>query len=135
MRSKLVTAILLIAASAMAQEKMTPEMLWNLKRVSAEGMSRDGKFLYYSSKSIDWHTEKSTVHNFRISLDDGAKREWTTEAGKTITQRYDDAWYATYENLLYKTTDSGSTWTEIYSGLQDAENVWVAPDGLSLIHI
>lgn len=112
-----------------AQEKMSPELLWSLKRVSANGISGNGKYLFYSSKSIDWKTEKSTVHRYRIALEDGSNKEWTTDAGKTVTQRYEHAWYAYYDNLLFESTDEGATWTEIYNGLQNAENVWVSPNG------
>jgi len=112
-----------------AQEKMSPELLWSLKRVSANGISGNGKYLFYSSKSIDWKTEKSTVHRYRIALEDGSNKEWTTDAGKTVTQRYEHAWYAYYDNLLFESTDEGATWTEVYNGLQNAENVWVSPNG------
>jgi dipeptidyl aminopeptidase/acylaminoacyl peptidase len=129
MKHTLLPLLLLIGASAMAQDRMTPELLWSLHRVSGDGVSRDGKYAYYSSKVTDWKTEKSVVHNYRINLADNTKKEWTTEAGKTNLQRYDKAWYANYDNLLYESTDSGSSWKEIYTGLQDAENVWVSPNG------
>jgi dipeptidyl aminopeptidase/acylaminoacyl peptidase len=120
---------MLLSATAMAQDRMTPELLWSLHRVSGNAVSKDGRYLYYSSKAVDWKTEKSVTSQYRINLVDGSKREWTTDAGKTITQRYSNAWYATNENFLYQSSDSGNTWHEIYNGLQDAENVWVAPDG------
>lgn len=120
---------MVLAGAAMAQEKMTPETLWSLKRVSANGVSRDGQYVYYSSKSVDWKTEKSVTHQYRVGVNDGDKKEWTTEAGRTICGRFDDAWYSYYDNFLYMSRDSGSTWKEIYNGLQDAENVWVSPNG------
>ncbi len=129
MKLKFIPACLLMAASAFAQDKMTPEMLWSLKRVSAEGVSKDGKYLYFASKSTDWKTEKSTVHRFKLALEDGSQKEWTTESGKTVCNRYGDTWYAFYDNFLYKSTNEGISWTEIYSGLQNADNVWVSPNG------
>ncbi|NCX95459.1 MAG: S9 family peptidase [Chitinophagia bacterium] len=116
-------------ASLHAQQKMTPELLWSIKRIHSAGISNDGKYLFYSSKSTDWKTEKSSSHRYRINLAEGSTTEWTTDAGKTVTQRYEDAWYAHYDNFLYKSTDEGATWTEIYKGLEDAENVWVSPNG------
>jgi len=129
MKHTLIAVLLLTSIAATGQDRMTPETLWSLHRVSASGVSHDGKYVYYSSKSVDWKTEKSVTHQYKLGVSDGQKREWTTEAGKTITQRYDDAWYATYENFLYESTDSGNTWKEIYHGLQDAENTWVSPNG------
>ncbi len=129
MKHRFIPLCLFFALSAGAQERMSPELLWNLKRVSGEGVSRDGKYLYYSSKTTDWKTEKSSTHHYRIAVEDGVAKEWTTEAGKTITQRYEDAWYSYYDNFLYKSTDQGSSWTEVFNGLQNAENVWVSPNG------
>lgn len=134
MRNLFLVIALLSTFAAVAQEKMNPELLWSLKKVSAEGLSRDGKFLFYASKSTDWKTEKSTVHHYRIALEDGSSTEWTTTAGKTITQRYANAWYAYYDNLLYVSTDDGASWKEIYNGLQDAENVWVSPNGKFVVY-
>lgn len=117
------------ACGAIAQDRMTPELLWSLKRVSVDGMSRDGKYVYYNSKSTDWKSEKSVTHLYRINLATGTKKEWTSEAGKTNVQRFEKTWYANYDNILYESQDSGTTWKEIYNGLQDAENIWVSPNG------
>jgi dipeptidyl aminopeptidase/acylaminoacyl peptidase len=129
MKKLMIPAALMLALSATAQNRMTPELLWNVKRVSADGMSKDGKFLFYSARTIDWKTEKSSTQHYRIGLEDGSKREWTTDAGKTVTQRYDNAWYSFYDNVLYESKDGGVSWTEIFNGLQNAENVWVSPNG------
>ncbi len=129
MKKIILPLLLAFATFASAQELMSPELLWSLKRVSADGMSRDGKFVYYSSKSVDWKSEKSVSHQYRINIAQGTKKEWTTEAGKTNVQRFDKTWYSNYDNILYESKDSGSTWKEIYNGLQEAENVWVSPNG------
>jgi dipeptidyl aminopeptidase/acylaminoacyl peptidase len=129
MKRRLLPLLLLLSTVAMAQDRMTPELLWSLHRVSGNSVSKDGRYLYYSSKSTDWKTEKSVTSQYRINLEDGSKREWTTDGGKTIVQRHPGAWYATNENFLYESADSGSTWHEVYNGLQDADNVWVSPNG------
>lgn len=129
MKRTVLPLLLLMANAVSAQDRMTPELLWSLHRVSANGVSRDGKYVFYSTKTVDWKTEKSVTHQYRVGVNDGEKREWTTEAGRTIAQRYEKAWYAYYDNFLYESTDSGSTWKEIYTGLQDADNVWVSPNG------
>jgi len=125
----LIAAFLLFTIISRAQDKMTPETLWSLHRVSGDGVSRDGRFVYYSAKVVDWKTEKSVTHQYRVNIADGAKKEWTTLAGKTNLQRLEHAWYANYENILYESMDSGASWKEVFNGLQDAENVWVSPNG------
>ena len=129
MKRKLLPLLLLASLSLSAQQRMSPELLWSLHRVSADGISYDGQYVFYSSKTTDWKTEKSSVRHYRVAVTDGSQKEWTTEAGKTITQRYDKAWYSYYDNFLYQSVDNGSTWTEIYNGLVGADNVWVSPDG------
>ncbi len=128
MKKNLLLILLLSAVGVSGQKRMTPEKLWSLHRVSGNSVSTDGKHLYYSTKTVNWKTEKSTGHQYRLNLEDGNRDEWTAE-GKNIVQRYTNAWYAYTDNYLYKSTDNGNTWSEIYNGLQGAENVWVSPDG------
>lgn len=128
MRKIFFSIAILGATLAHSQNRMTPELLWSLHRVSGNSVSLDGKNVYFSSKTVDWRTEKSTTHNYKLNLETETKVEVTTE-GRTITQRYENAWYAYNENKLYESTDNGNTWKEIFSGLQGAENVWVSPNG------
>jgi len=108
--------------------RMTPETLWSLHRVTGNEVSRNGRYVYYTSKTVDWRSEKSTVHQYRLNVDDGSRKEFTTE-GRTICQRYETAWYAFSDNAVFQSNDSGNTWKEIYNGVQNAENVWVSPNG------
>ncbi|GAA4468762.1 S9 family peptidase [Nemorincola caseinilytica] len=128
MKKTFITLSMLCAAMAQAQNRLMPETLWSLHRVGGNSMSPDGKYVYYTSKSVDWKTEKSTTHHYKLNLADDSRREVTTE-GRTITQRYDKAWFAYNDNVLYESNDSGNTWKEIFNGLQGAENVWVSPNG------
>jgi len=118
-----------LSTAVYAQDRMTPELLWSLHRVSGDGVSKDAKYVYYSAKVVDWKTEKSVIHQYKVNVLDGTKKEWTTTAGKTNLQRYEKAWYSNYDNILYESTDNGETWKQIFTGLQDAENVWVSPNG------
>ena len=129
MKKTPVLFLMLCSALAFGQsQRMTPEALWSLHRVSGNEVSKNGKYVYYSSKTVDWHTEKSTVHQYRLNLEDGTRKEFTTE-GRNICQRYENAWYSYSDNAVYQSTDSGNTWKEIYNGVQNAENVWVSPNG------
>lgn len=121
--------LLLAAATLHAQNHMTPEMLWGLHRVSGTDVSKDGKYVYYSTKTTDWKTEKSVTSQYRIDLEDGSRKEWTTETNRNISQRYENAWYATNDNIVYQSNDSGRTWKEIFNGANGADNVWVSPNG------
>lgn len=129
-RHTIIAGLLLSSVVATAQQqRMTPETLWSLHKVSGNSVSRNGKYVYYSTRTVNWRTEKSTTHEYRIDLANDSRKEITTESGRVVTQRYDNAWYAYYENTLLKSTDSGNTWKEIFNNLGNAENVWVSPDG------
>ena len=129
MKYTLLPLLMLLAGTAFAQNHMTPEMLWSLHRVNGTDVSKDGKYVYYTSKMVDWKTEKSVTSQYRLNLVDGTSKEWTTEAGRNITQRYDNSWFATNDNIVYQSNDSGSTWKEIFNGAHNADNVWVSPNG------
>lgn len=118
---------LLSALTSLAQDRMTPELLWSLKRVNADGLSASGKTLYYSVKQVDWRTEKSTVKHYRMSLSNESISE--TGDGKAIIQRDGDTWYATDGGKLYRSDDRGDRWKEIFSALEGAGDIRVSPDG------
>jgi dipeptidyl aminopeptidase/acylaminoacyl peptidase len=65
---KLLLPCLLLALNATAQDRMTPEMLWTLKRVSGNEISKSGKTLYYNVKQYDWATEKSSTKQYKMNL-------------------------------------------------------------------
>ena len=123
-------ALLLGALRTNAQERMTPELLWSLKRVSADGLSNSGKTLYYSVKQVDWQTEKSTVHHYRMSLGSAAAEEETGRAEYTVVQRDGNTLYATgSDNKLYRNNRGEEVWTAIQEDMDGANDIRISPDG------
>jgi dipeptidyl aminopeptidase/acylaminoacyl peptidase len=125
---KLFISLMLLGFSSIAQDRMTPELLWSLKRVSADGVSADGSMLYYSTRQTDWKTEKSTTKRYEYDLNTNKYKEWNIE-GKSIFQRDGDVWYATGDNMVYRSTDKGVHWKQVYKGLENADNIRISPDG------
>ena len=72
MKYPLAFSLFLLAGTVSAQERLTPEKLWSLGRVSSEGLSASGKTLYYGVKHTDWKTEKSVTKHYRLSLAQGS---------------------------------------------------------------
>lgn len=135
MKKQLLIALLFLSSAAMAQEKFTPEKMWNLGRTSAEGISTSGKTLYYSVKYIDWQTEKSTITHYQMPLGAvGSVTQTRVKDGYTVVQRDGDTWYATFEGNLYRGGD-GQHWTPIFDGLKDAGEVRISPDGSSIAYV
>lgn len=85
--------LLFLASAAMAQDRMTPEMLWSIKRVSAGSMSEDRKTLTYSVKQYDWKTETSKTDKYKVNIVTGISSE--LPSGEKGTQANDKPALAT----------------------------------------
>ena len=65
----------LFAISSFSQEKMTPELLWKLGRVSALGISKDKKYIVYSVSTPDVDANKSKRRSYIIPVNGGNATE------------------------------------------------------------
>ena len=72
MRLFLFSCFIILFSSATCQEYMTPELLWSLNRVSAKGITKDGKSVVYSATQYDIKENNKSTRHFMISLDGGA---------------------------------------------------------------
>lgn len=72
---------LLISTMAVAQDKMTPELLWQLGRVSGEALSADGKTVIYGVSQINMTENKSEKNLYAIPLAGGAAKQLTQTPG------------------------------------------------------
>lgn len=113
--------------SGMSQNKMTPEMLWSLKRVSGETLLDNGKTLLFSSKTIDVKTEKSSVKKYELQLQSGKQNE-INEAYQ-IVQRNRNIWYGIKDNSLFKSSNAGKSWTLFFKNVDGMDNIRIAPNG------
>lgn len=62
---------LLLSFSAIAQNKMTPELLWKLGRVSGLGISKDGKYILYSVGIPNAAENKTSRKTYAIPVTGG----------------------------------------------------------------
>jgi hypothetical protein len=53
MNKLLLLPLYFLCYTSSAQNKITPELLWKLGRVSAMGLSKDGKFVVYAVSTPD----------------------------------------------------------------------------------
>ena len=58
-----------------AQDRMTPELLWKLGRVSATGITKDGKTVVYSVSTPDVEANKSNKQSYLLTLANGSVRK------------------------------------------------------------
>jgi dipeptidyl aminopeptidase/acylaminoacyl peptidase len=76
MLKRILPALLLIAPLlSLAQNKMTPELLWKLGRVTGLGISKDGKYVIYSVNTPDWETNKGTRKSYMLPVNGGTAIE------------------------------------------------------------
>lgn len=65
----------ILTLSVYAQDRMTPELLWQLGRVSSQGISRDGKQAVYAVSTPSVVENKSSSKQYAISLQGGEPME------------------------------------------------------------
>ncbi|TMI70571.1 MAG: S9 family peptidase [Bacteroidetes bacterium] len=76
MLKRIVPALLLLTPLfTLAQNKMSPELLWKLGRVAGLGISKDGKYVIYSVNTPDWETNKGTRKSYMIPVNGGTAVE------------------------------------------------------------
>jgi len=63
---------LLLSLCAAAQNKMTPELLWKLGRVSGLGISKDGKYVLYSVGTPNAAENKTSRKTYAIPIAGGS---------------------------------------------------------------
>ena len=126
---------LLISSMTMAQDKMTPELLWQLGRVSGETVTADGKTVIYGVTQYNIAENKSEKNLYAIPLTGGEARQITKEpggeggvaplGGQKIGYAYKDQWWemnADGTNAVQKTNVEG--------GMQ---NIRLSPDGKHIL--
>lgn len=76
-RFSILAATVVMATSAMAQNVMTPEKLWQVKKVAPIGVTKDKKNVVYKVTSTDVKTQKDTSKTYLVSLAGGKATEIT----------------------------------------------------------
>ena len=72
MKYIVVFALTLLSLCSISQNKMTPELLWKLGRVSGLGISKDGKNVVYSVSTPNVADNKSRRESFTVPVNGGA---------------------------------------------------------------
>ncbi len=110
----LAAAFLLLALPATAQQTLTPEGLWQLRRISAPAVSPDGRTAAFTVTTYDVAANGSNIDLYTIPVAGGEPRQITTLPGK----EYDPQWRPDGGAIGFLATESGDP------------QLWeVAPDG------
>jgi dipeptidyl aminopeptidase/acylaminoacyl peptidase len=98
---------------------MTPERLLSLNRVSAQGISEDGRFVYYSSTQYSIEDNSKTTKYFRIALLGGEPEE--VENSVDFLKNSDISIDGKYKISTHEVKIKPTAGNEIYSDLPKAD--------------
>lgn len=126
---KLKHSLLALAAPFLmnAQQVMTPEILWTLKKVRVQAVSPDQSSLIYKVGQVDLKTEKTKNENYFLNVLNNQSSK--IDLGKKALIQWDkNGLYAQEGDKIFLSKDSGKTWTEFYT-IGEVDNIVISPDG------
>ncbi|WP_380893157.1 S9 family peptidase [Sphingobacterium tabacisoli] len=117
------------------KKNMTAMDLWELGRVSAEGLSPDGKTLLYGVSYYSLKDNKSEKDLYALAMDNKSVKQFTAEAGGESVLKIEangDVIYSAKGQLWRKNLNGGTAvqLTDVEGGL---ENVKFSPDGKHIL--
>ncbi|MFD2892047.1 S9 family peptidase [Flavobacterium chuncheonense] len=86
MKKYFLIVITMIGLSTVAQNTMTPELLWKLGRVSPIGISKDGKSVVYKVSTPSVEENKSNSKYYTLDLKSGNSIEIEKDKATTLVQ-------------------------------------------------
>ena len=126
---KLKYSLLALAAPLLmnAQQLMTPEILWTLKKVGVQAVSPDQASLIYKVGQVDLKTEKTKNENYFLNVLNNQSSK--IDFGKKSLIQWDkNGIYAQGGDKIYLSKDAGKTWAEFYT-IGEVDNIVISPDG------
>jgi dipeptidyl aminopeptidase/acylaminoacyl peptidase len=103
--ARLTALIALCCASASsAQDRLTPELLWQLKRVSGPAVSPDGTQFVYGVRQYDIQENRGNTDLYIMPVDGGSPRQLTV----TPVSEYNYTWRPDGERIGFLSSASGS---------------------------
>ncbi|HAF36944.1 MAG TPA: hypothetical protein DCG88_23705 [Sphingobacterium sp.] len=116
-------------------QPINPTTLWDLGRVSAEGLSADGKTLVYGVSNYNLESNSSEKNLYTVSLTNGTSSQFTDQkGGETVVQiePNGDVIYL-LKGQLWKKNLSKAEAVQLTNGDIALENVKFSPDGKQIL--
>ena len=111
-----------------AQEVMSPETLWTLRRISVQGVSPDQSAVLDKTSQTNLETEKNTHQSYLLNA--VTSQSIPFDIGeKSVLQWDKNGLYALENGNILLSKDQGKTWTAFYHIGKEAENIRISPDG------
>ncbi|MXV17300.1 S9 family peptidase [Hufsiella ginkgonis] len=115
-----------------AQQKLTPELLWKLGRVTGETITPDGKSLVYGVTNYDISANKGERNLYSVPLTGGAPRQLTRSPGGESVLRIDPVTKRItylYKSQVWECNADGSLPKQLTHDAEGLSNVRFSPDG------
>ena len=123
------TALALVAPLLIhAQDAMTPETLWQLRKISFQCVSPDHSLVVYKTSQSDLATEKNTHKSYLLNTVSYQSSAFNI-GEKSFIQWDKNGLYAFENGKIYISKDKGNSWREFYTIGKDAQNIKISPDG------
>lgn len=111
-----------------AQEVMTPETLWQLRRISVQGVAPDHSSVLYRTSQTNLETEKNEHKTYLLNTISSQSKSF--ELGKKSFIQWDkNGIYASENGEIFISKDLGKSWQNFYTIGKEAENIKISPDG------
>ncbi|ATL46453.1 S9 family peptidase [Chitinophaga caeni] len=136
MRSFLLLAGILFMQQGMAQEKMSPEMLWQLGRVSAETLTDDGSHVIYGVSNYSLADNRSERNLFIVPVMGGQARQLTSSKGNEglVQLRPSGNLGFNYKGQYWEMRGDGSNALQKTKFPSDVQNIRLSPNGKYIIY-
>jgi len=114
-----------------AQNVMTPELLWQLGRVSGETLSPDGKNAIYSVTYYNVQANKGSNNLYSVPLSGGEPKQLTATTGSKYNVEFSPAGKMgyVYKDNWYESNTDGSAEVQVTKDTDGIDNVKYSPDG------
>jgi dipeptidyl aminopeptidase/acylaminoacyl peptidase len=116
----------LSAIMSNAQQKLSPEKLWELGKLSPV-VSQNDKLIYQVSH-VNLKDESKQKNLFMLDLNQNKSQKIENLGKKSIFQWDKNGIYALEDGKIYRSTNQGQQWDFFYD-IQEADGIVVSPDG------
>jgi dipeptidyl aminopeptidase/acylaminoacyl peptidase len=131
MKKIMILAGVFAVSMVQAQQRMTPELLWKLGRVSAETITPDGKSVIYGVTNINMEENSGERNLYSIPVDGGQPTQITSTKGGESVVHIDKAGTIVYlhKGQLWQLTGGKGEPKQLTNFEGSLSNVSFSPDG------
>ena len=126
-------AVLGLAAATPCQQRLTPELLWKLGRVSDPQLSPDEQSLLFHVRNYELAEDRGATQIYLLSLQEGGAPHPLTFSGGGTGSNFNARWSKDGKSIAFVSTRSGSAqiWLLDLSSGGEARQITDHPGGVS----